>query len=864
MGVSSLGHTGLSSSDDSANSECSDHRLQEALPLQAMARRSQRGLHRRKPWRPIKHRLIPPQLGADWSPTDAIRTREARQYESYLGHPVPPPTIRDNTLRVATININKITKTKLYAELSDWFIAHQLDFAILADADIGTQPHQIWCTQTNGSMRPGLVTLGTSRVAILYDYQRIAIHFRLGHRGKLTLLGAYCPDSPHTCRAETQQEWDWLAEHTPPPTPRTLVLLAGDFNTYGTNPMDRSSTAQRSKASVAIGEAYDSWQQLHNWTSTFRQLHPQLPRYTYARAGTAVALDDILIQTNEAHCVTASGIWIGSLHSSDHIGIPIAEIALNLHWTSSSQLKEVCPIRVVNTRKSTPTELAQFTTHTTQLVQTLQLPPLIPPLADTEDDPATISHWLETAMHNLYTILYGSAKSLWGETSQTQRAINRATAIKRSNRCMAQWRYILRLLADQELSIPDIIRLADGIQWPKWVRDPTKLPKEAPHSTGALTLHHWWIHRPTDPHALPGQWRMWLLTGWTHWHQVYKSQRRWRSTAQRLFAQRYRTELFMGKHTRQFLQNALGRPTPPISIRSTMVDQPDGTRTYSENKADVTAALQKLLDNWIPPAERTERPAHLSTLSANDLPQAPRFVREWLLHDMHRPEHIAPGFLHNDQCTWDTYVYTHDMQQTCDRYLRKHVAPGYGGVSQELWIAAPPAIRARERLIINTILRTGCVPPCLGRKQMLYIAKSATAHGIVNHDAGLPPWRPITVQNAFTSRLFMVIRDYITPIIPNEPLQHGFQKDRTVQDAVILTSLLIDRAQQTNSELFLTSKDCLKCFDRVPSWVMEYVYLKLGVPPTPRKLMAHFLGASVKLTSAQPLAGSMVATETLD
>ncbi|KAH9154065.1 hypothetical protein AeRB84_003786 [Aphanomyces euteiches] len=74
----------------------------------------------------------------------------------------------------------------------------------------------------------------------------------------------------------------------------------------------------------------------------------------------------------------------------------------------------------------------------------------------------------------------------------------------------------------------------------------------------------------------------------------------------------------------------------------------------------------------------------------------------------------------------------------------------------------------------------------------------------------------------------MVIRDYITPIIPNEPLQHGFQKDRT----------------RTNSDLFLTSKDCLKCFDRVPSWVTEYVYLKLGVPPTPRKLMAHSLGAS--------------------
>ncbi|CAK4274088.1 unnamed protein product [Aphanomyces euteiches] len=95
MDTSSFGHTGLPSTDDSANSECSDTRLQATQPLRAMAHRSQRGPHRRKPWRPVKYRLTPPQLGTDWSPTDAIRTREARQYESYLGDPVPPPTVRD-------------------------------------------------------------------------------------------------------------------------------------------------------------------------------------------------------------------------------------------------------------------------------------------------------------------------------------------------------------------------------------------------------------------------------------------------------------------------------------------------------------------------------------------------------------------------------------------------------------------------------------------------------------------------------------------------------------------------------------------------------------------------------------------------
>ncbi|ETV64451.1 hypothetical protein H257_18668 [Aphanomyces astaci] len=116
------------------------------------------------------------------------------------------------------------------------------------------------------------------------------------------------------------------------------------------------------------------------------------------------------------------------------------------------------------------------------------------------------------------------------------------------------------------------------------------------------------------------------------------------------------------------------------------------------------------------------------------------------------------------------------------------------------------------------------VPPILGRKQMIYLAKSATAHGVVNLDPGLPPWRPITVQSAFSSRLFTVIRDYISPCIPNEEMQHGFQRDRTVQDAVVLTSLLLERAERRQEELFLISKDCLKCFDRIPGWVMEYIY----------------------------------------
>ncbi|ETV70492.1 hypothetical protein H257_14147 [Aphanomyces astaci] len=164
-----------------------------------------------------------------------------------------------------------------------------------------------------------------------------------------------------------------------------------------------------------------------------------------------------------------------------------------------------------------------------------------------------------------------------------------------------------------------------------------------------------------------------------------------------------------------------------------------------------------------------------------DRQNVPHFFRDWLLQDMDRPDKVAQGFQSPAGTTWDTHHYDEDMQARCDRSLRTRISPGYGGVSQELWIAA--CIRARERVIINPMLRTGLVPLILGRKQMIYLAKSDTAHGVVNLDPGLSPWRPITVQSAFSSRIFTVIRDYITPCIPNHEMQHGFQRDRTVQDA---------------------------------------------------------------------------------
>ncbi|EGZ19571.1 hypothetical protein PHYSODRAFT_488058 [Phytophthora sojae] len=142
------------------------------------------------------------------------------------------------------------------------------------------------------------------------------------------------------------------------------------------------------------------------------------------------------------------------------------------------------------------------------------------------------------------------------------------------------------------------------------------------------------------------------------------------------------------------------------------------------------------------------------------------------------------------------------MQIEIDCGLRKHVAPGYGGISQEMWIAAPPPIRAHERRIISLVLSTGLVPSILLRKQMVFLPKTAAVDTTLRLSAGLPPWRPITVQSSLASRLQLVIKRYADRRVENCKMQHGFQHTRTVQDASLLTGLLVERAHELKRACF--------------------------------------------------------------
>ncbi|OWZ09563.1 hypothetical protein PHMEG_00017711 [Phytophthora megakarya] len=70
-------------------------------------------------------------------------------------------------------------------------------------------------------------------------------------------------------------------------------------------------------------------------------------------------------------------------------------------------------------------------------------------------------------------------------------------------------------------------------------------------------------------------------------------------------------------------------------------------------------------------------------------------------------------------------------------------------------------------------------------------------------------------------------------------------RDRTVIDAALLLTPLTERAAPTKGRLIMTSKDCLKCFDRIPRWYMNLIYRGIGVPELPRNHLIDPLGPGI-------------------
>ncbi|GMF37343.1 unnamed protein product [Phytophthora fragariaefolia] len=105
--------------------------------------------------------------------------------------------------------------------------------------------------------------------------------------------------------------------------------------------------------------------------------------------------------------------------------------------------------------------------------------------------------------------------------------------------------------------------------------------------------------------------------------------------------------------------------------------------TYVESRSADQQSLQTLLDQGKPSDEKTTPPLHFYSEAIRGETSLPQFVKDWLLEDIkcvgtHR------GAFQEEGHRWSDFRYDEARQETVDRMVNKGVAPGHGGVSQEL------------------------------------------------------------------------------------------------------------------------------------------------------------------------------------
>ncbi|EGZ22983.1 hypothetical protein PHYSODRAFT_295568 [Phytophthora sojae] len=304
---------------------------------------------------------------------------------------------------------------------------------------------------------PGLTLIGNKRAGILMDSERwqgrlikqdtklspsgrsISVTVRLGRRAELVLAATYLPDTPQANIMTTKQERDWIDTRIELAQQRQqIIIVGGDFNAYPDGGLDRQGPGAQAAGARRQSEYFKQWTEVNGLVSTFKQRHPRTPRFTYSNGGTYTALDNIYINSQHAHQVEQSGIWLYSVNRGDHVGTPFVSLALSQLQETRRHLKGVRSIRHVDTKKKTPEEMMEYTQTLSDMLATGKLS-LMDSINVANSSEEAITTWLHESIENVYKCIYSAAKHLWGEKSQARKVIDRAVSKKRTARCHDQF-----------------------------------------------------------------------------------------------------------------------------------------------------------------------------------------------------------------------------------------------------------------------------------------------------------------------------------------------------------------------------------------------------------------------------------------
>ena len=165
--------------------------------------------------------------------------------------------------------------------------------------------------------------------------------------------------------------------------------------------------------------------------------------------------------------------------------------------------------------------------------------------------------------------------------------------------------------------------------------------------------------------------------------------------------------------------------------------------------------------------------------------------------------------------------------------LGKNKSGGPSQLTAEMLIYSSPAAQAKFLLPFVNMCILNRDTPMFTKKFNVWCIEKTKGVGPILHPTNKLDVRPISLFEVSFKLVETVLATRINEALAPQlnPAQHAFNAIRSVVDAIVTYTLVMEDAKQHKKEIHISNNDCTQAYDAVPPWAMRAVYRYHGFPP---------------------------------
>ena len=197
---------------------------------------------------------------------------------------------------------------------------------------------------------------------------------------------------------------------------------------------------------------------------------------------------------------------------------------------------------------------------------------------------------------------------------------------------------------------------------------------------------------------------------------------------------------------------------------------------------------------------------------------------------------IKNDYVNPDLATSLRPVTLEELRAALDR-LGRNKSGGPSQLTAEMLIYASPEAQARFILPFVNMCLLNKNTPMFTKQFNVWLLEKTQGVGPIMHPTNKLDVRPISLFEISFKLVETVLASRINDAMAKKlhPAQHAFNSLRSVVDAIVTYTMVMEDAHQTKQEIHISNNDCTQAYDAVPPWAMYAVYRFHGFPQTSYK-----------------------------